>query len=76
MLVCFFISHARLRVHWASGFPCALFLSRDNVRANLGRIASRERGFTFAVIASEAKQSMGLRSKLDCFVASLLATTA
>ena len=24
MLVCFIISHARLRVHWAPGFPCAL----------------------------------------------------
>ena len=24
MLVCFFNSHARLRVHWAPGFPCAL----------------------------------------------------
>jgi hypothetical protein len=24
MLVCFFISHARLRAHWAPGIPCAL----------------------------------------------------
>jgi hypothetical protein len=23
MLVCFFISHARPRVHWAPGFPCS-----------------------------------------------------
>src|SRR5258706_16400546 len=23
-LVCFFISHARLRAHWAPGIPCAL----------------------------------------------------
>src|SRR5882672_4237431 len=42
-LVWFYFFHARLRVHWAPGFPCALFLSRANVRAKLGRIASRER---------------------------------
>jgi hypothetical protein len=47
-----------------------------NIRANLGRITPRDRGFTLAVIASEAKQSMGPQSKLDCFVASLLAMTA
>jgi hypothetical protein len=28
MLVCFFISHARLRVHRAPGFPCALCFQR------------------------------------------------
>src|SRR5438477_6312297 len=37
MLVCFFILHARLRVHRAPGIPCALCLSRANVHANLGR---------------------------------------
>src|SRR5438552_18682933 len=30
MLVCFFISHARLRAHQAPGIPCALCLSRAN----------------------------------------------
>jgi hypothetical protein len=33
-----------LRVHRASGFPCALCLQRDKVLANLGLIASREGG--------------------------------
>ena len=37
MLVCFFISHARLRVRRAPGFPCALFYQRDKVSASLGR---------------------------------------
>jgi hypothetical protein len=32
-LVCFFTLHARLRVHWAPGFPCALCLSRDKLHA-------------------------------------------
>jgi len=30
MLVCFFISHARLRVHRAPGFPCALYFLKGN----------------------------------------------
>jgi hypothetical protein len=42
-LVCFFNSHARLRVHWAPGFPCGLQFSRAWL-ANLGRIVSRECG--------------------------------
>ena len=36
-LVCFFYSHARLRVHRASGISCALFSSRDVLMAQLGR---------------------------------------
>ena len=42
----------------ASGIPCALFLMGRELLANLGRIASREREGVFAVIASEAKQSI------------------
>ena len=30
VLVCFFISHARLRVHRAPGFPCALCFESDH----------------------------------------------
>jgi hypothetical protein len=45
MLVCFLISHARLRVRRAPGFPCALFYQRDKMSASLGREqASRDRG--------------------------------
>ena len=43
MLVCFFNSHARLRVQRAPGFPCALYFSGARL-ANLGRIVSREWG--------------------------------
>jgi hypothetical protein len=44
---------------------------------NSGEIAPRDRGVMFAVIASEAKQSISPRKKgrMDCFVASLLAMT-
>src|SRR5689334_4211403 len=39
--VCFF--HTRLRVHWASGIPCALcYLGREWFLQNLGRIAPRD----------------------------------
>src|SRR5258708_21878757 len=45
MLVCLFLSHTRLRVHWAPGFPCALCLSRrQRFLQKLGRITPRERG--------------------------------
>jgi hypothetical protein len=39
MLVCFFHLHARLRVHWASGIPCALCFSkgRRRIHAKPGR---------------------------------------
>src|SRR5258707_12703270 len=37
MLVCFFHLHARLRVHWASGIPCALcFLGAKRFLQNSG----------------------------------------
>src|SRR5260370_23711935 len=44
-LVCFFISHARLRVHRAPGIPCALYFRRgETVFAKLGRLEPRDRG--------------------------------
>ena len=39
-----FISHARLRVHWAPGIPHALCFSGRRLHAQLGRSAPRERG--------------------------------
>ena len=36
-------SHARLRVHWAPGIPCALVSLGETVHAKLGRIAPRGR---------------------------------
>jgi hypothetical protein len=41
-LVCFFISHTRLRAQRAPGVPCAL-VGRE-IFAQLGRIAPRDRG--------------------------------
>jgi hypothetical protein len=38
-----FILHARLRVHWAPGIPCALCFRGATFLQNLGRIAPRER---------------------------------
>ena len=39
MLVCFLFSHARLRVHWAPGFPCALLNSEEGTfRPKLARM--------------------------------------
>jgi hypothetical protein len=70
--------HAKLRVHRASGIPCALdFLKAREFLAKLGRAAPRERGgMSAVVIASEAKQSRpSTRQELDCFVAALLAMT-
>ena len=43
-LVCFIISHARLRVHRAPGFPCALCFQRGKQLSNLGRAAPRGGG--------------------------------
>src|SRR5260370_5354457 len=46
------ISHARLRVHWAPGIPCALcFLRAEGFYAQLGRIAPRDRGVVFEKMA-------------------------
>src|SRR5258707_7289991 len=39
----FYTSHARLRVHWAPGVPCALSFEAK-VLARLARSASRDRG--------------------------------
>jgi hypothetical protein len=39
LLVCFFISHARLRAHRAPGIPCALFRGQD-MKAKLARKAA------------------------------------
>jgi hypothetical protein len=44
MLVCFFNSHARLRVQRAPGFPCALCFETACFFVQLGRAAPRERG--------------------------------
>jgi hypothetical protein len=41
-LVCFFNSHARLRVHQAPGFPCALYFSGPTMTQNSDASASRE----------------------------------
>jgi hypothetical protein len=57
-------------VHRASGIPCALtLLKAREFLANLGRVASRDRGgMSCPVIASVAKQSRLLtRLELDCF---------
>src|SRR5258708_24437308 len=40
------ISHARLRVHWAPGIPCALCFLGERFLQNLGRLAPRECGLT------------------------------
>jgi hypothetical protein len=41
---------------------------RVKISVQLGRIASREREFVFAVIASEAKQSISPHEeRMDCF---------
>jgi hypothetical protein len=71
------------RAREAAGALCArhslrpLFSERRNNLHNSGEIAPRDRGVMFAVIASEAKQSISPRKKgrMDCFVASLLAMT-
>src|SRR3984957_4256578 len=45
----FLLLHARLRVHRASGIPCALFIEGARlILANLGRVASRDRGGTLS----------------------------
>jgi hypothetical protein len=51
-LVCFIISHARLWVRRAPGFPCALCFSRAEIAAQLGRVAPRERGGVSIVTSS------------------------
>jgi len=43
MLVCFFILHARLRVHRAPGIPCALNSTGGMFMAKLAPVARRDR---------------------------------
>src|SRR6476469_4716932 len=41
----FFLSAPRLRMHWASGIPCALYSQRgETFLARLGQIPPRDRG--------------------------------
>jgi hypothetical protein len=44
MLVCFFISHARLRVHWAPGFPCALCFSEGQFSGKARTLSAPREG--------------------------------
>src|SRR6266581_3915480 len=60
--VLYFISHARLRVHWAPGIPCALCFQRgETFHAPLGRIAPRDgetvSGFYVIARSAATKQS-------------------
>ena len=67
----------RLRARLAPGFPCALS-SREGQRIGKAQAKSRrENENACPVIASEAKQSSSFaaETKLECFVASLLAMT-
>jgi len=58
----FLLLHARLRVHRASGIPCALYFSKAReIPAKLGRVARREQFWlfencisTFAVVPASA----------------------
>ena len=43
------ISHARLRVHWAPGIPCALSFLGEWFLQKLGPIAPRDRGVIFEI---------------------------
>ena len=49
--------HTRPRVQRASGFPCALFLSRASHDAKLGRIAPRRCGRVFCCLKFESEDS-------------------
>src|ERR1700730_1476862 len=75
--VLYLISHARLRAHWAPGIPHALAVPGRTFLQKLGRIAPRDRGVVFDVIArSEAtKQSILSCCSMDCF-ASLAMTVS
>jgi hypothetical protein len=75
-LVCFFISHARLRVQRAPGIPCAL-CCRGRFTQSSGASRRENAEVCLCVIArSEAtKQSiLPLRGEMDCFAS--LAMTA
>jgi hypothetical protein len=67
----FYPLHMRPRVQRASGIPCALFsIEGEELQANLGRNAPRDREAVSSVIASAAKQSIAPRKeRMDCFAA-------
>src|SRR5205814_7749664 len=71
-LVCsLHLSHARLRVHRAPGIPCALF-SWANEFAKLGRLAPRDRGVIFDVIARSDLSAAAQRAKAEATKQSIL----
>src|SRR5260221_2433571 len=49
--------HTRSRVQRASGIPCALDIEGERFQARLGRSASRECDFAFAVIACNKREA-------------------
>jgi hypothetical protein len=80
MLVCFFHLHARLRVHWAPGIPCALYFGEAKQFAQLGRNhAARSRSHVCrhcerseAIhLAAQKKQSISPRKKEEWIASSL-----
>src|SRR5258708_1415970 len=71
----FYTSHARLRVHWAPGVPCALCFEAK-VLAQPGRLAPRDREFAFAIRVTSLRGALAtkqsifpLRGQMDCFAA-------
>ena len=57
-----FISHARLRVQRAPGFPCALcFLWANGFLQKLGRIAPRDRGGASEILSTSLRGANGSR---------------
>jgi hypothetical protein len=69
------LSHARLRVHWAPGIPCALCFPGRTIFAKLGRIAPRECGVVsgFDVIARSDLSAVAQRAKAEATKQSRLA---
>src|SRR5947199_10472277 len=70
MLVCFFILHARLRVHRAPGIPCALsFGPNDSCTTRAHRAAGSSRCVLPSSRGAEAtkRSSFLLRGSMDCF---------
>ena len=69
-----FLSHTRLRVHQAPGFPAPSLWRVRNFLANLGRMARRECGCT-SLRAKRSNPFLRSKERMDCFVARLLAMT-
>jgi hypothetical protein len=65
-LVCFLTSHARLRVHWAPGFPCALYSFEGRRFPKLGQIVPRERGCLSQLATSLARNDGSKHPALGC----------